>query len=271
MDGVAFSADGRTIASGSRDTTVRLWDADTGNHLRTLIGHSASVTSVAFSPVGDTLASASGDKTIRLWDTDSGIRLQTLNGHTNLVLGLAFSPNGRILASSGVDCTIRLWDINTGKQLQVRAGHTGDVWSLAFSPDGRTLASASRDGTVLLWELPSSIAFGVEPYAKRLTTLGKIKRTALLQNYPNPFNPETWIPYQLANDSAVTLSIYNQNGHFVRRLDIGHQKSGVYQDKATAAYWDGRNQNGEQVTSGAYYYQFSAGNYSSLRRMVIVK
>jgi bacillopeptidase F (M6 metalloprotease family) len=104
-----------------------------------------------------------------------------------------------------------------------------------------------------------------------LTTLGNMKRTALLQNYPNPFNPETWIPYQLANDALVSLNIYDQSGHVVRRLDVGRQKSGVYQHKENAAYWDGRNQNGERVTSGTYYYQLRAGDYTSLRRMVIVK
>ena len=125
----------------------------------------------------------------------------------------------------------------------------------------------------MLWELTSStgVGVGVEPLGMQITTLGNIKRTALLQNYPNPFNPETWIPYQLANDALVTLSIYDQSGHIVRKLDIGRQKSGVYRDKAKAAYWDGRNQNGESVTSGTYYYQFRAGDYTALRRMVIVK
>ena len=125
----------------------------------------------------------------------------------------------------------------------------------------------------MLWELSSStgVGVGVESLGGRITTLGDIKRTALLQNFPNPFNPETWIPYQLGDDALVTLSIYNQSGHIVRTLDIGHQKSGVYLDKASAAYWDGRNQNGERVTSGAYYYQLRAGEYTATRRMLIVK
>jgi WD40 repeat protein len=143
--------------------------------------------------------------------------------------------------------------------------------ALLFRPNGRTLASGSRDGTVLLWQLSSSTAFGVEPLARGTTTLGNIKRTALLQNYPNPFNPETWMPYQLANDALVTLTIYDQSGHIVRTLDTGRQISGVYRDKASAAYWDGRNQNGEPVTSGTYYYQLRAEDYTALRRMVIVK
>lgn len=127
------------------------------------------------------------------------------------------------------------------------------------------------DGTVLLWEVASSIQLTVEPLGRLTTTLGNIKRTALLQNFPNPFNPETWIPYLLADDAHVTLSIYDQSGRIVRTLDIGHQEPGIYRDKASAAYWDGRNQNGEPVTSGTYYYQFRAGDYTALRRMAILK
>ena len=123
----------------------------------------------------------------------------------------------------------------------------------------------------MLWEFACSTNLAVKPLDRRIMTLGNIKRTALLQNYPNPFNPETWIPYQLANDALVTLSIYDQSGHIVRNLDIGHQKPGIYRDKASAAYWDGRNQIGEPVTSGTYYIQLDAGGYKALRRMVIVK
>ncbi len=180
-------------------------------------------------------------------------------------------PMDAPLASGSWDATVRLWNADTGEHLRTLTGHTDLVWSVAYSPDGHTFASGSQDGTVLLWKLTSLTAFAVELLARRITTLGNIKRTALLQNYPNPFNPETWIPYQLANDALVTLSIYDQSGHIVRTLDIGHQNSGVYRDKASAAYWDGFNQIGEPVTSGAYFYQFRAGDYTALRRMVIVK
>jgi len=235
------------------------------------MGHTQSIQSIAFSPDGGTIASGSWDDSIRLWNVDTGEDLRTLTGHGFWVNSVDFSPDGSTLVSGSGDSTIRLWDVDTGKHLRTLDGHTNMVYGVEFGPDGRTLASGSWDGTVLLWDLGTSIGVGVEPRGNRLTTIGNIKQTALLQNYPNPFNPETWIPYQLADDALVTLNIYDQSGRIVRRLEIGHQKLGVYQDKENAAYWDGRNQNGERVTSGTYYYQLRAGDYSSLKRMAIVK
>ena len=97
------------------------------------------------------------------------------------------------------------------------------------------------------------------------------KETALLHNYPNPFNPETWIPYRLAHAADVQITIYNTRGTVVRRLDLGHQSAGFYTARAQAGYWNGRNRHGELVASGVYFYQLRAGDYSALRRMVIVK
>ena len=95
--------------------------------------------------------------------------------------------------------------------------------------------------------------------------------TALLLNYPNPFNPETWIPYQLGEDANVTLTIYDTNGIMIRRLDLGHQSADYYTNRGKAAYWDGRNEGGESVASGLYFYQLATPSFRQLRRMVIVK
>ena len=95
--------------------------------------------------------------------------------------------------------------------------------------------------------------------------------TALLANYPNPFNPETWIPYTLANDSEVTIRIYDARGHLVRHLALGHTPAGYYTEKTRAAYWDGRNALGEQVGSGVYFYQLQTDGVSLLRKMLILK
>ena len=95
--------------------------------------------------------------------------------------------------------------------------------------------------------------------------------TELLRNYPNPFNPETWIPYRLAEDAFVTLTIYDGNGQVVRTLDIGHQAASIYESRSKAVYWDGRNDLGESVASGLYFYTLTAGDYSATRKMLILK
>ena len=97
------------------------------------------------------------------------------------------------------------------------------------------------------------------------------KETMLLPNYPNPFNPETWIPYRLAREAKVAITIYDTKGTLVRRLALGNQAAGYYAERGKAAYWDGRNEDGEVVASGIYIYQFRAGDYAASRRMVIVK
>ena len=97
------------------------------------------------------------------------------------------------------------------------------------------------------------------------------KETALLPNYPNPFNPETWIPYHLAHDAEVTLTIYDTKGTMVRQLALGYQSAGYHIDRSKAVYWDGRNESGESVASGVYFYQLRAGDYVATRRMVILK
>ena len=97
------------------------------------------------------------------------------------------------------------------------------------------------------------------------------KETALLPNYPNPFNPETWIPYQLAQPVDVTVTIYTVDGTVVRTLALGHQPVGIYQDKSRAAYWDGRNAQGELVASGVYFYMLKAGDFAATRKMLIRK
>ncbi|KAG2411924.1 hypothetical protein HFD88_009480 [Aspergillus terreus] len=150
VESVVFSPDGRLLASGSYDKTVRLWDPATGALQQTLIGHTDSVSSVAFSPDGRLLASGSEDKTIQIWDPATGALQQTLIGHTDSVSSVAFSPDGRLLASGSEDETVRLWNPATGA-LQQTLKHTNSVYSVAFSPDGRLLASGSEDETVRLW------------------------------------------------------------------------------------------------------------------------
>ena len=117
-----------------------------------------------------------------------------------------------------------------------------------------------------------SLAFkqGIENLEALLRSLIP-EETALLGNYPNPFNPETWISYQLATPAAVTLTIYDMNGKMIRRLGVGYQPAGIYRSRSRAAYWDGRNQLGESVASGLYFYTLTTDEFTATRRMLILK
>ena len=149
---VAFSPDGTTIASGSRDGSVRIWDAATGRQLRELEGHGDWVYGVAFSPDGTTIASGSGDASVRIWDAATGRQLRKLEGYGGAVCGMAFSPDGTTIASGSGDASVRIWDAATGRQLRKLEGHGGAVCGVAFSPDGTTIASGSHDTSVRIWD-----------------------------------------------------------------------------------------------------------------------
>jgi hypothetical protein len=111
----------------------------------------------------------------------------------------------------------------------------------------------------------------VEPYGKLPVTWGEIKYNRLYQNYPNPFNPETWIPYQIENDSDVEIDIYSSDGKLVRILKLGSKQAGSYMDKGKSAYWDGKDDKGQQVASGVYFYVLKAGDFTESRKMVILR
>ena len=150
---VAFSPDGKTLASGSWDQTVRLWDVETERLLHTFTGHTNYVLSVAFSLDGQTLVSSDSDGNIRLWNPNTGELKKTLNEHHGAVASVVFSPDGNTLASGHGDHTIGLWNTTTWQLEEILTGHTSVVELVAFSPDGATLASGSRDKTVRLWDI----------------------------------------------------------------------------------------------------------------------
>ena len=162
-----------TIVTGSYDNTARLWDANTGSHLRTLEGHTAGVASVSFSPDGTVILSGSYDGTARLWDANTGSELHTLKGHKGAIVSVSFSPDGTTVASGSWDRTARLWDVDTGSDLRTLAGHADEVDSVSFGPDGNAIATGSKDGTVLVWELnPSTISDAAEPTRRKEDVTG---------------------------------------------------------------------------------------------------
>ena len=161
----------------------------------------------------------------------------------------------------GVSYQFTFVDIETS-----RAGQVGDILEItAYSPDPFV-------GIQPVWHTVTD-----EDVKRSWISLGELvtyeipAKTELLSNYPNPFNPETWIPYRLAEDAFVTLTIYDPRGRVVRQLEVGHRIAAVYESRSKAIYWDGRTEFGERVASGIYFYTLTAGDYSATRKMVILK
>jgi len=166
VQGLAFSPDGRFLATGSQDNLVRLWDVATGKELRRFVGHENWVQHVAFSPDGRTVASSSSDWTVRLWEVVTGKQRGRVTGQRSMVTPLEFSPDGRFLALGGIDKLIHIHSLVEEKEVQRFSGHDGTVSCLAYSRDGRRLFSGGVDTTVLVWDVSNLAERRAE--AKRL-------------------------------------------------------------------------------------------------------
>ncbi|MYE88564.1 T9SS type A sorting domain-containing protein, partial [Candidatus Poribacteria bacterium] len=268
-----------TLASGSTDRTIRLWDAVTGAHRRTLTGHTSSVISVAFSPDGITLASGCLDGTVLLWELSPTAESPLLgdvnhdgvvNAQDLVIVAARFGQRGQNNADVNGDGVINIFDLVT---IASMLGNTVAAPSVQQQALAELTAAEVED-----WLTQAQQMALTDPvYRRGIAVLEQLlaaltpKETILLPNYPNPFNPETWIPYHLAHAADVEVTIYDTKGVIVRQLDIGHQPAGYYMDRTKTAYWDGCNESGESVASGVYFYQLRAGDYSATRRMITVK
>ena len=276
---VSFSPDSSTLASGSEDDTIRLWDVGTGVEIRTLGGHTAAVLSVSFSPDSRILASGSRDGTVLLWELtppEPPQHTEDVNGDgsvniQDLVLVAAnLGQAGQNTADVNGDGVVDIRDL-----VKV-AGALGNA-AAAPSLNPQVLSTLTT-ADVKQWlseaqqlNLTDAASQRGIQFLEQLLAALTPKETALLANFPNPFNPETWIPYHLAKDADVTLTIYAIDGQVVRTLALGHQAAGIYQARSRAAYWDGRNALGEPVASGVYFYTLTAGDFTATRKMLIRK
>ena len=271
---LAISPDGKYLASTEASNAIHLWNLETLRRRSLLRGHLFTIVSLAFSPEGQLLASGDLKGNVIVWDIVKKKEIATLKG--SRPWSLTFSPDGQYLLLK----TIRYGKKSFyGEVIAVRWRDGREVDRLTFkNPSVLSSIAVSRDGKrlitsgaqILLWDvnLPS---LAIERMGKQLTLWGDVKQTVLFQNYPNPFNPETWIPYQLASDSVVTLTIYNLNGERIRQIDLGEKPAGIYQTKADAIHWDGRTEKGELSSSGIYFYTLQTSDFIGSGKMLLVK
>ena len=279
---LAFHPDGQTLASGEgRNGTIRLWNPNTGAHKATLTGYGGDYTNaLAFSPNGQILAGSGR----RSWDINL-YRLLTVdvtgNGKVNVNDLVEVARNYGKTVAGGAN---RKADVNNDGKVDV-----DDILAVIAAVDAAAGAPALAQEEIEPGSLQASDVHrwirdakaadadpaGIAALERLLAALTRVeappKKTVLLANYPNPFNPETWIPYQLSEAAEVTVTIHSSDGKLVRTLELGQMPAGAYADKDRAAYWDGRNAQGEPVASGVYFYTLTAGDFSATRKMVIRK
>ncbi|MCI0376393.1 MAG: PQQ-binding-like beta-propeller repeat protein [Gemmataceae bacterium] len=241
LDGVrsvAYSSDGKVLASGSADGTLRLWDA-AGKPLRSFVPHKGTVVrSVAFGPEGDLIASGGDNRTIRLSTALTGQEIREMTGHEAEVESVSFSKDGKWLASGSRDRTVRLWDVDTGKERAILRGHRDAVLRVCFAPDGKTVASASQDRTIRIWDITKEKTIHIlSAHHKEVRGLSFSPDGKTLASGSSDQRICFW-------NAATGKEIVPQSGHQDRVSALGFAQPGtlvsVGQD-GTIRWWDWKN------------------------------
>ncbi len=221
---VSVSKDGRIIASGSMDKTVRIWDAESGRELMILRGHNDWVECVAFSPNGKSIASASGqwllepgDNTVRIWDLATRCQVAVLKGHSRKIKSVDFAPDGTIIATASEDGTIRLWDAVTGEEFAILQGHEEGVVCVCFSPDGTKIISGSSDFSVRIWDVKSRRQLAVFKGHQRLDNALHSGITSV------SFSPDGTKIASGSDDKDNTIRIWDAASRRPLTVITGHQ------------------------------------------------
>ena len=283
----ALSPGGKTLATGvhtlapeSAEGSIYLWDVKTGKRLK--IFDDVPARSVVFSADGKTLASEGGSGTVLLWEVtptssepekikedinaDGAVNIQDL-----VAVAAALGQTGENDADVNGDGEVNIQDLVA---VAAALGEVAAAPSAIRQQATGHLTAADVQQWIRQVQQLDLTALKTQRgllFLQYLLAALTPQETILLANYPNPFNPETWIPYQLAKPTEVTLTIYAVDGKLVRTLDLGHQPVGIYESKSRAAYWDGKNEIGESVASGVYFYTLTAGDFTATRKMLIRK